>query len=249
MLITEPEPRAHHSGPDQLHQAECAFQIDLDHFVELAFVEIERGTLRDIGGGVVDQDVDAPKSLSRDVDQILNLIEFADVASDRFDARANFLGDGVERLLFTARDDHLGAFAHEDFGDGSPDASARARYDRYFVVENHVLFFDAAFRFSMGFDGFLVGLVGMLQRLPGKFMAGLMILLAVLLGCFSVSMSREVMHLGCDLMGVFHTPRIARLFGMIFLLKRIASRGKRPSVARSYKVSVFKYARNSPPRS
>src|SRR6202040_1544041 len=71
-----------HAGGDGLHQTEGAFQIDLDHFVELHLVDFETWSERDICRGVVHQNVDGPKFACRDSDHIFDLVRAADVASD-----------------------------------------------------------------------------------------------------------------------------------------------------------------------
>jgi hypothetical protein len=53
-------------------------------------------------------------------------------------------------------------------------------------------------RFRRGFEG-----------LPGKFVASLMILFAVMIGRLPVGMPSKIMHLGGDLMGIFHAQRIS----------------------------------------
>ena len=51
-------------SPDQ---PEGALEVDLDHFVELAFIHLETRTLRDVCGGIVYQDVDRAETLFRSV--------------------------------------------------------------------------------------------------------------------------------------------------------------------------------------
>jgi len=46
------------------------------------------------------------------------------------------------------------------------------------------------------------------ECLPGEFVACLMILLAVMIGRLPVGMRSKIMHLGGDLMGVFHGQSI-----------------------------------------
>src|SRR5437667_9832197 len=48
-----------HARGYQLDQAKHAFKVHLNHLVELAFVKIETETVGDVGGGIVDQDIDA----------------------------------------------------------------------------------------------------------------------------------------------------------------------------------------------
>ena len=61
MLMIDPRAALAHSGRDGLHQPEGAFQIDLDHFVELPFVDFEARPEGNIRRGVVHQNVDRPE--------------------------------------------------------------------------------------------------------------------------------------------------------------------------------------------
>ncbi len=135
--MIDPEPRAHHPRRDQLHQPERALEVDLHHLVELRFVEIEHRPLRDVRRGVVHQDVDAAKSLRRDVDQILDLIQSSHVARDRQSIRPQFLRHRIERLLLPPDHDHLRALANERLRDRLPNPAARPGHNRNFIFQYH----------------------------------------------------------------------------------------------------------------
>ena len=56
-------PALAHARGHQPDETERALQIHFDHLVELAVVDFEAGSLRDIGCGVVDEDVDFATAL------------------------------------------------------------------------------------------------------------------------------------------------------------------------------------------
>ena len=126
-----------HPGRHQARQPVGALQIDLDHFVELGVGHLERRTLRDVGAGVVDQNVDLAELARGAIHQALQIFEPADVAGDGDECGrpvSLIARDLIQSLLLAAADDHRRAFAREQLRDGSPDASAGAGNDRDFVL-------------------------------------------------------------------------------------------------------------------
>ncbi len=138
MLIIEPDPRAHMPGAISFISRNALFRLISTILSNWPSSKSRRGPLRDVRGRVVHQDVDASELARRDVDQILNLVGFPDVARDWLHRGADLLRHLIQRLLLAPGDDDLRAFAHEYFGDGSPDAAATAGYDRNFVFKKHV---------------------------------------------------------------------------------------------------------------
>ena len=129
MLMIDPEPRCAHPRGHRLNQAEGALQIHLDHLVELGFIHLQYGLLGDIGGRVIDQDIDPAEFAMRRIDQPLYVRGAAYMAGQRVNpARAilHFRGGLMQGLLLAAADHDGGAFTGEQLGDGAPDAAARA---------------------------------------------------------------------------------------------------------------------------
>ena len=98
-----------HPGCHQAREPVGALQIHLHHLVELRVGHLERGTLRDVGAGVVHQNVDLAELARGAIHQALQIFEPPDVAGDGKDAagqRAKLARDLIERLLLAAADDH-----------------------------------------------------------------------------------------------------------------------------------------------
>ena len=92
-----------------------------------------------VGGGVVDQDVEAPEALQRGVDQALEVVRPAGVRGDGCGGAGMGVVDAlrlrVEVGLFAAREDHFRAAIGERVGDRAADAAAGAGDYRHPVPE------------------------------------------------------------------------------------------------------------------
>ena len=122
-----------------LNEAEGALQVDLDHLVELGFIDLQYGFLRDIGGRVVDQDIDLAEFAMRGIDEMLDVPGAAYMAGQRVNpagAIFHFRGGLEEGLRFAAADHDGGAFTGEQFGDGPPDAAAGAGDDGNLICKS-----------------------------------------------------------------------------------------------------------------
>src|SRR5258708_21781825 len=127
-------PFAHPRG-NHVNETKRALQVDLDHFVELAFVHLDGRTLSNVGGGVVYQDVDASELAGGGVHQALDLVGFADMACQSFGCGADLLRDLVECFLFASANDHGCAFADESLVNGPANSTTCAGDDSYFAFE------------------------------------------------------------------------------------------------------------------
>ena len=128
-----------HAGGHGLNETEGAFQVDLDHLVELGLIHLESRFLGDIGGRIVDQDIDPAELAMGGVDELADVGGAPDVACQGIDpagAIRDFGGDLLKGLELAAADDDRGAFAGERFRDGSSDAAAGAGDDGDFVCES-----------------------------------------------------------------------------------------------------------------
>ena len=88
----------------------AALDVDLDHLVEHLVGHVQRRPLADVRGAVVDQDVDRPEPRLGLADQVLELIQPADVAGDRHDLarqRGELGGGGLQVLQLAAGDDDV----------------------------------------------------------------------------------------------------------------------------------------------
>src|ERR1019366_5397213 len=104
----------------------------LDHLIELGFIDLQYGFLGDIGGRVVDQDIDLAEFAMRGIDELPDVSGAAYMTGQRVnpaDAILHFRGGLLESLQLAAADDDGGAFAGEQFGDGAPDAATGTRDD------------------------------------------------------------------------------------------------------------------------
>src|ERR1019366_7528341 len=109
-----------------------------DHLVELGIIHLQYGFLRDIGGRVVDQDIDLAEFAMGGIDEIADVRGAAYMAGQRVDAAGkilHFRGGLLEGFRLAAADDDGGAFAGEQFGDGAADAAAGAGDDGNLIAE------------------------------------------------------------------------------------------------------------------
>src|ERR1035437_10161821 len=121
-----------HARGHRLNETEGALQVDLDHLVELGFIDLQYGFLSDIGGRVVDQDIDPAELAMRGIDELPDVRGAAYMTGERVDpasAILHFSGSLEEGLRLASADHDGGAFTGEQFGDGAPDATAGASDD------------------------------------------------------------------------------------------------------------------------
>jgi len=102
-------------------------QVSVQHVAELR-----------VGGGVVDQDVEAAELLLDLREDVADLLHFTDMAGDR-GGLATVGDDGVGDFLavvdLAAGNDDMGALLGQQFGDGFTDATAGAGNEGDLAVE------------------------------------------------------------------------------------------------------------------
>ena len=136
--MIEPAPRRAHAGRHQPDEPEGALQIDLDHLVELAVVDLETRALRHVRARVVHQNVDAPVVARDRVDHPRQLLGLAHVTGQwdyaAADLRATASSDSCLRPQITTV-----APSRESCRDCFANPAAPACDDRDFLLQLHRL--------------------------------------------------------------------------------------------------------------
>ena len=114
-----------------------ALEVGADHLVERLFLQGQKIAARN-DAGIVDEDIDALKSIRRRADEITNIETLADiaVAENRFaTAIRNFGRDTLARLFLDIGKHDLCALVRIGMCDGAPDAAGRAGHDRHLAAQ------------------------------------------------------------------------------------------------------------------
>src|SRR6266404_5441417 len=124
-----------HSWSNHINETKRALQVDLDHFVELAFIHLDGGALGDVGCGVIYEDVDTSELAGGRVHQALDLVWFAHMACLCFDCGTDLTRDLVECFLFASANDHGCSFADKGLGNGPSNSTTCTGDDSDFAFE------------------------------------------------------------------------------------------------------------------
>ena len=111
------------------------FEIDLEGLVVSTLVDIEQAPVVRVGGGVVDQDVEAAETFDRGAHGPLPGIEVAGVCREDLDLAVHVGSRSVQLILLAAVDHHLGARCGERRCDRLSDALRGAGDQRDLAVE------------------------------------------------------------------------------------------------------------------
>ena len=108
---------------------EVAADVHVDGFLEGAEVGVQHVAELRVGGGVVDQDVQAPELLADTGEDLADLFHFANMAGDGGGLAAvgdDRIGHVLATFELAARDDHMGALLGQQLGNGLADTAAGA---------------------------------------------------------------------------------------------------------------------------
>ncbi|MNP33309.1 hypothetical protein D3C76_1265410 [compost metagenome] len=108
---------------------EVTTNVDVHGLLEGVQVGVQHVAELRVGGGVVDQDIQAPELFADTGEHLLDLLHLADVAghcSCLAPGGNDRLGDLLAAVQLAAGDDHVGALLGQQVGNGFTDAAAGA---------------------------------------------------------------------------------------------------------------------------
>ena len=114
-----------------MDQPQRGLDVNLNHLVEHLVSHVKRGPLADVGGAVVDQDVDRPQLPLGIPHHPLQVLPAAHVARHRdHPARevSQLAGGGLQVLTLPGGDGHRGPGPGEPMGNGPADAPSATGY-------------------------------------------------------------------------------------------------------------------------
>ncbi len=127
--MTDPPWVGHRGPPRLLDPHDRAAVVDLPGLVEAGQVDVDGPPHVRVGGGVVDEDVDATEPLDRGRDAGGDLVGLAGIGGEHRGlpaGGADLVGRRLERVLLARREHHVGARPGEGGGDRLADPAAGA---------------------------------------------------------------------------------------------------------------------------
>jgi hypothetical protein len=141
-----------HFWNDEANETQSGFDVHLHHFIEHFVLHLQGGSLADIRGSIVDQDIHRTKPGLCLSDEIFNLVQFANMARDRNDLawKPGHLGSGRLQIFHLPAGDHyMGTRPGQSTGNCFSYAPAATGHNGYFSLKRCIhdgLFFQTLLR-------------------------------------------------------------------------------------------------------